>query len=97
MHRYKIAQTLGEGAFGQVCQATHRESGEKVSSLWNQYTSSQKHIYSSFTQLTLYTFSIYRYWVSLLIQVAIKTLKDKCQNFEAMMALPEVQVRDCTK
>lgn len=33
MHRYTIGRTLGEGAFGQVKQALHTESGEKVSKI----------------------------------------------------------------
>lgn len=30
MNRYQLGHTLGEGAFGKVVQAVHKESGQQV-------------------------------------------------------------------
>lgn len=85
MQRYCIGAVLGEGAFGKVREATHKETGEQVC---DSFSTTDTFLYMrKCMQAMLLTFA-------LVAQVAIKTLKDKCKDIKAMMALPEVKVSD---
>lgn len=89
MNRYDIGSPLGEGAFGAVRQATYKETGEQVRTShfifappFFEVTYPGSPLGSMHSFLACCFFS----------QVAIKTLKDKCKDFNTMMSMPEVKV-----